>query len=121
MLYFESENELMFYNLEAWCIFRGFSYIYDMGVQWLSGRVLDSRQRGSRFKPHRCHCVVLLEQDTFILALIVLVQPRKTCPCLTERLLMGHTESNQTKQNIYGFEFCIIFGLDQRYMILNNY
>ena len=27
-----------------------------------------------------------------------LVQPRKTRPCLTERLLMGHKESNQTKQ-----------------------
>ena len=38
------------------------------GAQWLSGRVLDSRQRGCRFKPHRHHCVVVLEQDTFILA-----------------------------------------------------
>ena len=27
---------------------------------------------------------------------LVLVQPRKTPPCLTERLLMGHKESNQT-------------------------
>ena len=31
----------------------------------LSGRVLDSRPRGFRFKPH---WVVVLEQDTFILA-----------------------------------------------------
>ena len=29
---------------------------------------------------------------------IVLVQPRKTCPFITERLLMGHKESNQIKQ-----------------------
>ena len=29
---------------------------------------------------------------------LVLVQPRKTCPCLTERLLMGHKESNQTNK-----------------------
>ena len=29
---------------------------------------------------------------------LVLIQPRKTCPCLTERLLMGGKESNQTKQ-----------------------
>ena len=36
------------------------------GVQWLSGRVLDSRPKGSRFEPHLCHCVVVLEQDTFI-------------------------------------------------------
>ena len=28
---------------------------------------------------------------------LVLVQPRKTFPCLTERLLMGCKESNQTK------------------------
>ena len=47
---------------------------------------------------------------------LVLVQPRKTGPCLTERLLMGRTESNQTnkfvfqqwtihmkKQALYGF------------------
>ena len=33
---------------------------------------------------------------------LVLVQPRKTGPCLTERLLMGRRESNQTnKQNWY--------------------
>ena len=32
---------------------------------------------------------------------LVLVHSRKTCPCLTERLLMGRKESNQTnKQNI---------------------
>ena len=33
-----------------------------------SGRVLDSRPKGRRFEPHRCHCAVVLEQDTFILA-----------------------------------------------------
>ena len=27
---------------------------------------------------------------------LVLAQHRKTCPCLTERLLMGRKESNQT-------------------------
>ena len=34
-------------------------------AQWLSGRVLDLRPRGCGFEPH---CVVVLEQDTFILA-----------------------------------------------------
>ena len=38
------------------------------GAQWLNGRVLDSRPRGRAFEPHRRHCVVVLEQDTFILA-----------------------------------------------------
>ena len=31
-------------------------------------RELDSRPRGRGFEPHRRHCVVVLEQDTFILA-----------------------------------------------------
>ena len=34
----------------------------------LSGRVLDSRLKGRVFEPHRPHCVVVLKQDTFILA-----------------------------------------------------
>ena len=38
------------------------------GAQWLSGRVLDSRPKGRGFEPHRRRCVVVLEQDTFILA-----------------------------------------------------
>ena len=38
------------------------------GAQWLSGRVLDLSPRGRGYKPHRRHCVVVLEQDTFILA-----------------------------------------------------
>ena len=37
-------------------------------AQWLSGRVLDWRPRGGEFEPHRRHCFVVLEQDTFILA-----------------------------------------------------
>ena len=37
-------------------------------VKWLSGRVLDSIPRSHGFEPHRRHCVVVLEQDTFILA-----------------------------------------------------
>ena len=32
-----------------------------------SGRVLDSRPKGRRVEPYQCHCVVVLEQDTFIL------------------------------------------------------
>ena len=38
------------------------------GSQWLSGRVLESRPKGRGFEPHRHHCVVVLEKDTFILA-----------------------------------------------------
>ena len=45
-----------------------YSVINLVGAQWLSGRVLDLRPRGSGFKPHWRHCVVVFEQDTFILA-----------------------------------------------------
>ena len=39
-----------------------------LGAQWLSGRVLDSRPRDRGFEPHQHHFVMVLEQDTFILA-----------------------------------------------------
>ena len=67
-----------------------------MGAQWLSGRVLDSRPKGRGFEPHRRHCVVSLSKN--INPSLVLVQPRKTCLFITERLLMGRKESNQTNK-----------------------
>ena len=70
------------------------SYPVTLGAQWLSGRVLDLRPRGPRFELHRHHCVVSLSKN--INPSLVLVQPRKTRPCITERLLMGRKESNQT-------------------------
>ena len=65
--------------------------------QWLSGRVLDSRPTVHGFEPHRRHCVVSLSKN--INPSLVLVQPRKTCPFITERLLMECKESNQTKKS----------------------
>ena len=58
-----------------------------MGTQWLSGRVLDSRLRGRGFESHWRHCVVSLSKN--INPSFVLVQPRKTRPFITERVLMG--------------------------------
>ena len=66
------------------------------GAQWLSGRVLDLRPKGRGFQPHRRHCVVSLSKN--INPSLVLVQPRKTRPFITERLLMGRKESNQTNK-----------------------
>ena len=66
------------------------------GEQWLSGRVLDFRTRGCRFEPHQRHCVVSLSKN--INPRLVLVQARKTRPFITERLLMGRKESNQTNK-----------------------
>ena len=68
------------------------------GAQWLSGRVLDSRPKGRGFEPHRRSCVVSLSKN--INPSLVLVQPRKTRPFITERLLMGRKESNQTKNHM---------------------
>ena len=66
------------------------------GAQWLSGRVLDLRPKGRGFEAHRRHCVVSLSKN--INPSLVLVQPTKAHPYITERLLMGRKESNQTKQ-----------------------
>ena len=72
-----------------------------MGAQWLSGRVLDSRPRGRRFEPHRGHCVVSLSKN--INPSLVLVKPRKTRPFISEILLMGRKESNQTDKQLTMF------------------
>ena len=73
-----------------------------MGAQWLSGKVLDSRQKDRGVEPHRPHCVVSLSKN--INPSLVVVQPRKTSPFITERLLMGRKESNQTN-NHWGKNF----------------
>ena len=65
-----------------------------MGAQWLSGRVLDSKPRGRGFEPHR------RPWARHIYPSLVLVQPRKTRPYITERLLLGRKESNQTNNRI---------------------
>ena len=67
-----------------------------MGVQWLSGRVLDSIPNGRGFEPHQRHCDVSLSKN--INPSLELVLPRKTRPFITERLLMGRKESNQTNE-----------------------
>ena len=43
---------------------------------------------------------------------LVLVRPRKTRPCITERLLMGRKESNQTKQKIIHMKCQALFAKD---------
>ena len=47
------------------------------------------------FEPNRRHCIVSLSKN--INPSFVLVQPRKTRPLITERLLMVRKESNQSK------------------------
>ena len=81
----------------------------DEGAQWLSGKVLDSRPKGRGFEPYRRHCVVSLSKNIY--PSLVLVQPRKTRPFITVRLLMGHKESNQTYKQ--GLDEMSQSGLDQ--------
>ena len=71
--------------------------MHRLGAQWLSGRVLDLRPKGRGFEPHRRHCFVSLSKN--INPSLVLVQPRNTRPFITERLLMGLKESNQTNNH----------------------
>ena len=79
------ENPCYLLEKTCWCT------SMQSGAQWLSGRVLDSRPKG-----RRRHCVVSLSKN--INPSLVLVQPRKTRPFITERLLMGCKESNQTNK-----------------------
>ena len=67
-----------------------------MGAQWLSGRVLNSRPKGRGFEPHQRHCVVSLSKNIY--PSFVRIQSMKTRPFITERLLMGRKESNQTNK-----------------------
>ena len=67
-------------------------YFLIKGAQWLSGRVLDSRQKVRASPPSLC-CGPWARH---IYPSLVLVQPRKTHPFITERLLIGCKESNQT-------------------------
>ena len=62
-----------------------------------SSRLLDSTPRGRRFEPHRRHGVLSLSKNNN--PSLVLVQPMKTRPFITEILLMGRKESNQTNKN----------------------
>ena len=62
-----------------------------------SGSVVERlTPRGRGFEPHRRHCIVSLSKN--INPSLVLVQPRKTRPFITERLLIGRKESNQTNK-----------------------
>ena len=60
----------------------------------------DSRPKGRGFESHRRHCVVSVSKN--INPSLVLVQPRKTRPFITERLLMGRKESKQTNKQTPG-------------------
>ena len=55
--------------------------------------------------PFKGHCDLKLDLDLIIR--IIFLDPRKTRPCLTERLLMGAKESNQTKNHIWSISILL--------------
>ena len=61
-----------------------------------SGSVVECLTLDSGFEPHQPLCVVSFSKN--INPCLVLVQPRKTRPYITERLLMGRKESNQANK-----------------------
>ena len=67
-LTFNGNTGCVYNNIKQKQLLKTFMTLSDGGGQWLSGRVLDSRPRGCGFEPHWRHYVVVLEQDTFILA-----------------------------------------------------
>ena len=77
-----------------------------MGLQWLSGRVLDLRLGGHGSS--LISVTALCPLARHITPSLVVVQPRKVRPFITERVLMGRKESNQTNkiipQTCMGFE-----------------
>ena len=92
-----------------------FCTFINKGVQWLSGRVWErsgsvveclTRDRGAAGSSF----TVLCPWARHINPSLVLVQPRKTRPYITERLLMGCKESNQAKTfidfSLWCFPFC---------------
>ena len=85
--------------------------LHERGTQSLSGRVLDSRQRGRGFEPHRRHCVVSLSKN--IIPSLVLGQPRKTRPFITGRLLKGSQFMNwlHTREPLYSNSTVIVWRL----------
>ena len=103
-----TETKNLYYNHFLPNKYTGSCTCICMGAQWLSGRVLDSRPRGPGFKPHWRHCVLSLRKN--INPSLVLVQPRKTRPFITEELLMGCKESNQTNKHVCTLSIIIWLG-----------
>ena len=119
-LFAKLKFSLKFPNLQYWhklliCVLHFYYKISFMGAQWLSAQ--DRGAAGSSLTG----VTVLWSLSKTHLSLIyslVLVQPRKMCPFITERLLMGRKESNQTNKTIKrhlqfaadnNFKFCCFF------------
>ena len=90
-----TEHHLEFLSLKGGCTGSSVSALIKIPHCWKSHIVAQPRGRG--FEPNLRLCVVSLSKN--INPSLVLVQHRKTRPFITERLLMGHKESNQTKKN----------------------
>ena len=66
------------------------------GAEWLSGRVLDLRPRGLGLSLTNINVLCLWARHIY--PCLVLVQPRKTCRDITEKLLTGTERIKSNKQ-----------------------
>ena len=80
---------------------------FNMYLWERSGSVVECLTRDWRAAPASLRCGPWARH---IYPSLVLVQPRKTRPCLTERLLMGLKKSNQTKHVSVIFCHCYTVG-----------
>ena len=69
-----------------------------LGAHWLSGKVLESRPKGPRFKPHRRHCVVSLSKTHLIL--LSTGSTQEDLSIMTEKKLTGTLRIKQNKHKI---------------------
>ena len=63
--------------------------MWDLGGQWLSGRMLDLRQRVQQVQVSPASRCCVLGQNKHTNPCFVQVQPRKPSPVITEKLLTG--------------------------------
>ena len=63
--------------------------MWDLGGQWLSGRMLDSRPRVVQVQVSPASMCFVLGQAKHTNPCFVLDQPRKPSPDITEKLLTG--------------------------------
>ena len=77
--------------------------------EWLSGRELDLKSRGCRFKPHQRHCVMSLSKTLFPL---LSTSSTHVDPSLQDWKIVDWDVKNQNKQNRSFFKRTSTWNMD---------
>ena len=78
--------------------------VYRSRIAFLLGILIQGSTQGNDFFTGIVCLLIMLISKPFLYSSLVLVQPRKTRPYITERLLMGRKESNQINQKNLFFQ-----------------